>query len=359
MNYIAEITETMNHLKAAEESIERLKEDYKDNPMLLSFYMPSSEKLVEMLKIRLNSLMQEYLGGTSVNPDIWIRLQGKVFDNGRAPLGVVGTFIKKLVTANQHAVALLEQVKYEGIRINKKIKELAELDLVVTAPGSLKLGIKKPELNKFYNCEVEGENGNIDENMILNCIEEATKESEKGIEGLQLLSRAIIAASDEEELKVLSEDVKDSKNLLKLLHYAREIAPTQSSQIESITFSGVLSPKSGYREVVVSKETRVKLRDMSNNLLGNDKYIEGIGTVRALDFDKLTFRIDSLKFDKVILDNIECKVNEKEFSEEDIEKIANKQIRLSGILVYSSTGTAKWLEVDKIYFDEDDDDFEK
>ena len=93
---------------------------------------------------------------------------------------------------------------------------------------------------------------------------------------------------------------------------------------------------------------------MSIILLGNDKYIQGTGTVRALDLDKLTFRLDSLKFEKSILENIECKVNGKEFSEEDIEIIANKQIKLSGILLYSSTGIPKWLEVDKIFDDEDD-----
>ena len=56
MDYHAEIIETTNHLKATEQSIEKIKEEHKDNPILLSFFMPSSEALVEMLKLRLNSL---------------------------------------------------------------------------------------------------------------------------------------------------------------------------------------------------------------------------------------------------------------------------------------------------------------
>lgn len=354
MNYYEEISENLKHIKQVEKSIEQLKETYKDNPMLLEFYMPSTQELLESLKFKLNTLMQEYIGGVTATPDIWIRLQGKVFDNGRAPLGVVAAFINKLVRANQHAVALLEQVKYEGVRINNKIKELAELDLVATAPGSLKLGIKKSSIEKFYKYESDAQEMIKDENYILQCVEEANRNSYKAIEGLQLLTRAIIATTDEEELTALSQEIQDPKNLLKLFYYAREITPTKASEIENITFSGVTYNNTNYKEVVISKETRANIKAISQKLLGQDKYIEGIGTVRALDLDKFTFRIDSLRFDKTYLENVECKLNEKEFSEHDLEGIANKQIRLLGILSYSNKGLPKNLEVDKIFFEEED-----
>lgn len=354
MDYYKEIQENLEHINAVKDSIKQLKEKYKDNPDIQKFYMPSMEQLLEGLKLNLNQLLQQYIGGSNTDPDIWIRLQGNAFQNGRAPLGVVAAFMNKLVRANQHAVALLEQVKYEGVRINNKIKELAELDLVATAPGSLKLGIKKSPVEKFYNYERDEQEVIQDESYILKCMEDANRDADKALEGLQLLIRAIMATNDEKELESLSEEIKNPKDLLKLFYYASEIAPTKNSEINSITFYGGTYNDMSFEQVVISKETRIKLQSVTQTLLGKDKYIEGIGTVRALDLDRFTFRIDSLRFEKSVLENVDCKLNEKEFSEQDIEGIANKQIKLSGILSYSNKGVPKSLEVDKIFFQEDE-----
>ena len=63
---------------------------------------------------------------------------------------------------------MLENVKYEGRRITKRIKELSEFNLVATAPGSLQLVLKKPSLNKFIlSCDYEKQEEISEESYII------------------------------------------------------------------------------------------------------------------------------------------------------------------------------------------------
>lgn len=348
MDYISELNETLKQLKDVQESIDDFNKNY-DNDILRKIYMPSQEYLVSKLKQRIGFLLTEYIGGTDPDPDLWIRLQGPNFKEGRAPLSIVSSFIKKLILANQHAVTLLEEVKYDGKRINKKIKHLAELDLVATAPGSLKLGIKRPSIKYFVEVENPAQERIEAGAEIDKKLQDAEQDSERSIEGLKLLARAVMAAEYPEELNKLSAEIKDKKNVLKLLYYAREITPAQSSEIESVSFSGNFIKEYHTQEIVATKATRISLREISNKIIEHEKYVDGYGTIREIDLDKMSFRVGNLRFEDGEYDNIDCSLDREEFKEQDLVQLADKEIRLTGILIFSDTGDIKEFEVDKIY----------
>jgi len=353
------ITECFEHLKLAQESLNNIRMAYKDSPDMLMIYEPSAKSLVNEYKKTISEYVNSEVlqDDLSNQVDLWIRLQGKEFKDGRAPLGVVGTFLQKLVTANQHAITLLEQTKYQGGRFSKKIKELAEFDLIITAPGSLKLGLKKPDPIKFLeyeqDCQIDGQLMQLE--SAVECLRIAQIESEKSIEGIDLLARAMVAADDKIEFEKLKNDVNGLENMLKLLYYAREITPTQGSSIEQISIYGNKKINNANKKINITKETRLKLKELSANLIENESYIDASGTVRELDLDKLTFRIHNVKINNQKYNQIDCKINKDDFTEVQLENIINRQIKLTGILVLTTKGEIKTLKVDKIKFDESDE----
>ena len=340
------IQNAISQLKNAEDNIKRIHDSYKDEPFLLQMYEPSAVYLVNNLKNELRGFMDnEIIFVDEEEPDIWIRLKGERFKNGRAPLGVVGSFFQKLQSANQHSLAILGKVKHEGIRITKETKNLAEIDFAVAAPGSLKLGFKRPSpkkyLEKFDDFQL------IDIDKYIKALEEAEEKSNLSIEGINLLARAIVAAEDEEEFEKLKLEINNMENLVKLLFYAREITPASNSPIESMEISGSkLNHSKGI--IPITKHTRLKLREKANNLIKNESYIQATGIVREIDLDNYRFRIHNVTTDEKEYEQIECRVQRDEYTEEELQKILNKSIKISGILVLSEKGEVRWINIDRI-----------
>lgn len=333
-------------LRDAEENLKRIEETYKDEPFLLKLYQPSAVYLVAQLKNELRSYIdKDIIFVDEEEPDIWIRLQGEQFKNGRAPLGVVGSFFQKLQSANQHALMILGKVKQNGLRINKETKNLAEIDFAVAAPGSLRLGFKKPSPRKYLDKLDDTQLINIDE--FINKLNEAEEKSNLSIEAINLLAKAIAAAEDENEFQSLKNEINDMENLLKLLFYAREITPVYNSPIESIEISGA---KLKYKDKIIpiTKQTRIKLKEKATNLIENQTYIEATGVVREIDLDNYRFRIHNVATDDKIYEQIECRVLREDYKECELQQILNKNIKISGILVLSQKGEVRWINVDRI-----------
>ena len=73
------------------------------------------------------------------------------------------------------------------------------------------------------------EQGRIEE-TILQEVLEAERKTQKAMKGLQLLTRTISAAQDEDEVQRLCDEM-DRKDVLRLIHYARELTPPQGGPL--------------------------------------------------------------------------------------------------------------------------------
>ena len=349
MNVHKSFIKLVDSLKDAEANLERVRKEYADEPELLQFYEPSAKFLVDCASKQLKELTYSYMVDANVyDADVIIKLKGEGFEEGRAPLGAVGAFIKNLTSANQHAVILFEKIKYEGKRITRRIKELADLDLIATAPGSLQLVLRRPPAERYVMHGEEKQDQMSEESYLLNAVESARENAERAVEGIKLLSRAIVAANDEDEYKELYAEVKEPKDMLKLLYYAREIAPPQSSEINEVVITSVFVKNEKLKTVSLNSETRQKILERSKLLIKEGYHITGGGIVREVDFDKMSFRMNSLNTGSETFDVIECKASKKYFNEHNLEGIGNKAIKLSGLLIYTTKGEPDYIKVDDI-----------
>lgn len=165
------IFETINDLKRAKKNQERILSDYQDTPQLIEFYLPSAEHMVNELNNHLKYLIENETDmqfGENINyvePEVWIRLEGKNFE-GKGPIGVVGAYLQKLNTANKQAVNLIGHIHERFENAKGMLGNISSLDLVSAAHGSFKLGLKRTDvipqfefeqLNLFYDEDVSGD----------------------------------------------------------------------------------------------------------------------------------------------------------------------------------------------------------
>ena len=137
----------------------------------------------------------------------------------------------------------------------------------------------------------------------------------------------------------------DSSSVIKLLHYAREIAPTNRSEIDSISIIENRE-NSVHPEVIITKQTRQDLKDKANRLNPNIEFFEGIGVVREMDLDKHTFRFILEKDESDISKDLDCHASSGSFSDDDLSGILNKTVRIIGFLTKKLASSL--VEVDKI-----------
>lgn len=336
--------QSINQLQAAEENLNRIRETYKEEPFLLEIYENTALHLVDNLKTEFKTYMdREIIFVDQEEPDIWFRLKGSAFENGRAPLGVVGNFLQKLQTSNQHALAILGKIKYNGLRMSKEVRNLVEMDFVAATPGSLRLGLKRPSVKRYL--QNIGNEQLIDIEDFEELIKNAKEKSNLPLEGIDLLVKAISAAEDDEKFEKLKVELNDMESLLKLLFYAREITPASNSQIDAIEITGINISK-GKSIVPVTKNTRMRLKERANALIKNETYIQATGVVRELDLESYKFRIHNVSLCEKYYDQIECRVSKEEYSEEDLQNILSRNIKVSGIMIFSEKGEVKWINID-------------
>ena len=348
------IINTINDVKKANKNIERIKEDYKNEPELLDFYLPSAKCLINELENHLFYLISEELEtdfkrGLNNTADLWIRLEGKQFIMGEGPIGVIGSYLQKLNNANGHAVKLIKDSKESLKLIADNFLEISSFNLIATDKGSLKLGLKIPGLDEFLTETKEQQLRLFDDaedSDLLNKLEDITRLNNLSIDGFKLLIKTLASVDDESLFADLQERYNE-KDVMKLLHYAKELVPSSRSPFDFIWFEGnnlgisssVLKTDKSTRKLLVEREKKLKQ---------DTEYITGKGWVRAVDLDGLTCIIRPFHYKNNNLEQIECRFSKDNISSNELRMLLDEYVSLNGFLVFSQNYVPVRIEVEEI-----------
>jgi hypothetical protein len=353
MDHLHEIHELSERLKKSKQNLANLREQYRDKPELLSIYEPSTVRIINTLESHLKDLLVSNLGitveaSTEKHADIWVSIEGEEFQKGSGPIGQVGAFLTKLSNANKQAMALIK----EKMGVDFKVADLPSLNLFATAPGSLKLGLKrstvkipepKYQLDLFdeYKGPWELAMESVDEMNIVT-------------EGFQLLVKAIASVQDDEVLDELMKSY-DEKEVIKILHFAKELAPSARSPIEYVKFEG---DSLGLRNNMIKtdKYTRKLITERAKKIDPNREYIEGVAFIDAADITHRTVIARPLKYDNKTHDEIRCTFLKPLNTEAFKNLFIKQEVFVSGYIVYDKNNEKLLrLEIDEISFSEEEE----
>lgn len=344
---INDLSQRINALNIARNEVRRIRETYKEQPNLLSFYEPSALYMVDTIVSDIQSVLYNIMHECSISIDVWVKLVGRGFTPGRAPIGVVGQYLQRLSVVNQHAVGLLENITHVTGRIHKKVHDLAEFDLVAMAPGSFQLGLQRPAhyINEFSQQALLNREGEAKALQVLN-------ESKRSLEGLQLIVSAIKGLTDDTALDEVEAQVHGRNNTLKLLHYVKELTPSAKSIVDTISFFG----RDLFLDhpIEADKNSRKLLQDKIKALRQNQEFVEGKALIRAVDLDKRNIRARPFYAEGRTHDDLECKFPQN-VTEQDMERYLNQFVQVSGFLTFTSTGEIRHLEIDEVIVEPEDE----
>jgi len=344
-NYQNDIDVNLLKLQLAEAraNLEQIRIEFKDESALLNIYEPSAKHFVVMLENTLIELAsQEY--GIALQPsinesskvDIWVSLEGEEFRDGKGPIGQVGSFLTRLYNANRQATAVVSGKRGKS----KKPSEMPGLCLVTTKAGSLKLGLHRPEIklpSPLNQLEL------FEEDSWDQC-KDIIKENELPAEGMQLLLKSIASVQDDKILGELMETYSEQE-IIKILHYAKELAPSAQSPIDCVRFEGDYVDNLS-RSMKTDKETRKKLTQHASKLLPTTMYVEGTAYIGQADVSGyLVAR--PLKYSGITHQEVRC-VFTKELEPEVISLFLNKNVSIKGFMVSDRNEKLLRLEVDEI-----------
>lgn len=338
-----QIIEAINDLKEAKEYLKSIQEQFKDDPELLGFYLPSAQEIVRQYEIRLKNVLEQETGielkleQRIKEPDIWIRLQGEKFKRGMGPIDAVGSFLHKLNQASHKVIKLLQG---ESTRFAPSF-----FNLVATAEGSLKLGLSRPDVFDGNNND-QLDLGLDDPWEKLKIINE---QNEKAIKSLQLLIKALDSDNDE-SMNELQKELQNQNDILKLLHFAKDLTPSIRSSIERISFEGAAVPQK-QKVVSIDKQTRRLLSERAKVLKKDMLYIEGRALIRQQDMDTHILTARPL----ILEDNKQYNEVKCTFSPHIsiLENYLDKFVSLSGFLIFGANNQPLRLEIDELRIEEE------
>jgi hypothetical protein len=337
-----------SQLEEARGSLADLRNEFKDEPDLLAAYEPSALYLVKELERELSHVLSIEYGLNIETPpevDFWVSLDGEEFKEGHGPIGQIGIFLTKLSNANKQAMAVISNKLGRAF----KAAEIPNLSLVDTAVGSLKLGLRKPEIIK------EDEPDQLvlfDDEEQANSLDEVTK-ADLPAKGMQLLVKALASVDNDGILNELKKNYGE-KEVIKLIHYAKELAPSNRSPIDTVKFEG---KGLGLTEKVIKtdKETRKKLTEHAKKLLPTTEFIEGTAYIGQADVNNRFLVARPLKYSGVVHKDIRC-VFVNYVEPEDVSKYLNKHVNIKGYIVHDRGNRLLRLEIDDISLIENEDD---
>ncbi len=341
------LSDLMENLKKAKSNLERLRNLYKDNSDLLNIYEPSAKYLVDKLELQLSEALKEELSCDLVpvdkGIDLWIRIDGEEFHNGKGPIGLVGNFLNKLNNASRQAVNII--AKSRNINLKESLYDFSgSFDLASTATGSLKLGLKKPDI------KIKPEDPQLDlfmENIVdpWDRFKESAVQNEIAIESMSLLLSVIALAENEDMFEELKKKYAE-KDVLKIIHYAKEVIPSAQSNIDTISFE-IENLDVKQRRIDTTKETRKLLTKQAKKLVPNKEYITGTGKVRGIDLDDKSIIVRPLVYDDIKHNEIRCCfINDTE--DINLEDYLKRKVEIKGFIVYSSNNRLLRLEIEEI-----------
>lgn len=339
------ILEAINDLKEAKEYLQSIKDDFKDDSDLLGFYEPSAQEMVRQFEVRLKNVIAQETGVELLLeqkrkvPEVWIRLQGEKFNHGTGPIDAVGSFLHKLNQASHKVVKLLNS---DNTRFAPSF-----FNLVATAEGSLKLGISTPEIAELDNNQLE-----LGDDDPWKSIKLINQNNEKALKSLKLLMTAL-DSENEDSMNELQRELNNQNDILKLLHYAKEITPSIRSDIDRISFEGFTTSNNG-KVISADKQTRRALSERAKVLKRDTLYIEGRALIRQQDMDTLTLTARPLILDdNKQYSEVKCVFSSQLTPEGD--NFLNKFVTLSGFLIFGANQQPLRLEIDELNIEEEQD----
>lgn len=325
-NAIYEVSESKKYLQS-------IQAQFADDPELLSIYEPSAKEMVNMCEGNLLNLLNKQaevdftMGQNREDIDVWIRIEGDSFHDGHGPIGAVGNFLQKFSKTTQKITSL----------IGGDIPAFPSFDLVQTAAGSLKLGLKRTAIESG-NCLFPDEWERLKESAIQQNV------AMKGIETLMEIMDMANRSDNPNELSSISSDEID---LYKFIYYTKDLTPSSRSPIEKISFEIRNSMPSGgsKKNITVDKQTRKNLMSVTKELGKNIEHIQITGVIRAIDIDNRSFVLRELE-GKIDISEIETKFP-RSFSPEQIANLLNKKVNASGFLKKDQSGRSKRFDVEE------------
>lgn len=342
------LVEAILSLQEAQAQYERIKMEYKEEPLLRDFYLNSAEELITYLKEHIKYLNESVLGIENVEsikdtPEVWIRLEGAGYD-GKAPIGVVGNFLQKLSNANRVAVNMISKISQMGEDVQDSLNKFATFDLVATAEGSMKLGLKRTEfalnleqeqLDLFYGDDFydDSEKQNLEDFKYV------------PINAIELINKTIESVENPSVLENLKQTYGEI-HLQKLLHYTKEILPSNRSSYDSISIE--FNKPVDKPVIKATKDIRKKMHDLEKALLKESQYVESKGLVRAVDIDKNQLILRPFKYNGVRIDEIICEVNPTIVRDERFKELIDQIIEFKGILYFNQEEIPTKLKIEEL-----------
>lgn len=329
-----ELTEAIAELKDARDYLQSIRSEFLNEPDLIRFYEPSALESVRLNEIVVANLMKEETGSEfhslseKESTDFWIRLEGDQFKDGKGPIGIVGSFLQKLSTSAQHVVEMFNN------NSNGQVQVGSLFDLVQTAPGSLKLGLRR--------------SSSIESSSVLfpadpwERLKECSNEREKALQGINSLVGVISSVNDNIDLETLKSEVGGNIPAYKLLHYAKEITPSSRSPVTRISFEF-----NEFKHVVADKITRKAIMNFSKEIEKVIEYIKGDGIIRAVDIDNRTFIIRELNGKNIERSELECHFPGS-ISTQETQNYLDQRVIFTGFLHKTVSGRTQKIDIEQL-----------
>lgn len=341
---ISRLHQLIQLYSSAVADLERLREQAGGNQELLAVFEPSALYAVDAVRQEIQDTLELVHPGTD-EADVWIRLKGPALAGGRVPVSLLGKYLRGLSVANRHAVSIIKRVAHTGRRFVKEVADVAEFSLVRTAPGSIRIGLVRPDASGFAPAWPEDGQAVLFPGLMIEAWCQAERESKTAVEGLRLLVRAVEASENNGRLRQLCEDV-GQRDAVTLLHHARTLAPSSRGPIDSVDLYGVGIERTAENPVRLTADTGEILRLCVESLLDEQKTVQAHGRIRAIDIDYRRFVARPLYFDDsdAVYMDLECRLPD-DMDESYIETILNRPVSISGVTVLSETGEIKAIDV--------------
>ena len=338
------LAEYIQNLKEAKNYLNNIRQQFAHEPDLIKFYEPTAIEMVRLHEESLSGYVEQETGSrlltTDKHVDVWVHFEGKRFFDGKGPIGPVGVYLQKLNAACQHVISLLSEGEEKG----RQCFNIPVFDLVQTAPGSLKLGLRQSELTSS-----DPSLPLFDEDA-WERLKEVARLREKSIRAFSLILKAMSLVNRASEFEDLKQELKDDIRVAKLLHYTKDLAPTNQSVIDRISFEYDSDGKTA--SVSIDKGTRKTLAYYADLLKQGSEFVKARGVIRAQDLDNRRLISRPLQLSDTLVEQLECRLP-LSISINDIPNYLNRFVAMTGFLEKSTEGSPIRLNVEEIVIEND------
>ncbi|MGO8677963.1 MAG: hypothetical protein ACLQVX_19110 [Limisphaerales bacterium] len=250
---------------------------------------------------------------------IWLRLFGPGAYWPSAPTSLLTTYLEAFRKGIQTMAEFLQHGEITGARPERELKEACDLEIVAFQPGSIRIGLRLPEVRTEE----------ADSAKRSNAAERALSE---------LLDTAAWAGSQQshEELETKLTDPTKRRVVLNAL---KPLLPRQRGQVECVELSGWRVEQRGL--IRLTRDTNTKL-DAAIDRTVSERMETFEGELREVDLDELRFTLR----DPARMLEVRC-VFEEDFLEQ-AKSALDQRIRVTGIRKVGVTKRSSVLQVTRL-----------